>query len=1030
MSSNYPKGSEWRQWDLHIHTPASFHWNGQRFKGDPLAPANYALVDEMINALNNAKPAVFALMDYWTFDGWFALKNRLKQSDAPKLNKTVFPGIELRLMAPMKGRLNAHVIFSDEINDQGLRDFRSNLKIEFPGQDPKNLSNDALIQFARTVAIDKLNHHSLDTSKVNDFDDYALKAGAIMAELNCSSYKDAIQKVPNDQAIGFMPFDTNDGLTDIDRNEHYAYTLGLFKTSPIFETRKQESWEAFAGVKTDKNKKWIDSFQSTLKNIPRLAVSGSDAHQFVGVSGDNDKRGYGDYPSGKITWIKANPTFSGLKQAIKEPAKRSCIGSKPSKLEVYASNKSQFINTIKISKNTQAKLDTGHWLDGTSIALNSDLVAIIGNKGSGKSALADITALLGNSKQSHHFSFLKKDRFRGRNGEPAKYFDAELLWADSTNISKNLALNPSAESVELVKYIPQGHFEELCNAHVSGKNNAFENELRAVIFSHADENVRLGALDFDQLIDIQENSVRDKLTHVRTSLTKLNKEITENEAQQEPEIRNSILQKISHKEHVIDEINNTMPTEVIKPTEELSKEQKAFTATLTEHAENIKASVDAQTSNNDLITSHSLKLKACKNLREHLNLLKRNYTEFESNAGTDAKTIGISLNDLAQLTVSFDKIEETENASTEQKINLQAEQSRLDDQIIVLKEKQSKLRTQLGAPQQVYQKYLEDMIAWKTKVTNAKGNKDEPDSLLGLKARLDQLDKLPAKIKEQLEGRNKLTLEIFDILDEQRASRELLFSPVQKLIQTNSLIRDEYKLQFKSEITCTPEYFSSQLFELIKQSSGEFRGEEESFNLIVSLMDKHDINTKEGVEGFISELLLKLHGTSNNKASIKSIMRKNKEPYEVYDLIFSLSFLTPRYTLLFQDAHIEQLSPGQRGALLLIFYLLVDKGSMPIILDQPEENLDNETIVSLLVPVLCEAKKIRQIIMVTHNPNLAVVCDAEQIIHCDFNRKNNSTISYTSGAIESSIINQKVVNVLEGTMPAFSNREQKYNKEI
>ena len=106
--------------------------------------------------------------------------------------------------------------------------------------------------------------------QVNDFDDYALKAGAIMAELNCSSYKDAIQKVPNDQAIGFMPFDTNVGLTDIDRNEHYAYTLGLFKTSPIFETRKQESWEAFAGVKTDANKKWIHSFQSTLKNIPNV----------------------------------------------------------------------------------------------------------------------------------------------------------------------------------------------------------------------------------------------------------------------------------------------------------------------------------------------------------------------------------------------------------------------------------------------------------------------------------------------------------------------------------------------------------------------------------------------------------------------------------------------------------------------------------------------------------------------------------------------------------------------------------------
>jgi predicted ATPase len=104
----------------------------------------------------------------------------------------------------------------------------------------------------------------------------------------------------------------------------------------------------------------------------------------------------------------------------------------------------------------------------------------------------------------------------------------------------------------------------------------------------------------------------------------------------------------------------------------------------------------------------------------------------------------------------------------------------------------------------------------------------------------------------------------------------------------------------------------------------------------------------------------------------------------------------------------------------------VDKGNSPIILDQPEENLDNETIVSLLVPVLTEAKQKRQIIMVTHNPNLAVVCDAEQIIHCEFSRTNRHHITYTSGAIECKTINNKVVNVLEGTMPAFDNRKMKY----
>ncbi|MHC2717245.1 hypothetical protein ACVIQS_010167 [Bradyrhizobium diazoefficiens] len=98
----YSRGSEWREWDLHIHSPASFHWNGERFGSD--AERNNQLVDEMIRALNAAAPIAFGLMDYWSFDGWFALKSRQTQHGAPALEKTVFPGIELRLSAPMEGR--------------------------------------------------------------------------------------------------------------------------------------------------------------------------------------------------------------------------------------------------------------------------------------------------------------------------------------------------------------------------------------------------------------------------------------------------------------------------------------------------------------------------------------------------------------------------------------------------------------------------------------------------------------------------------------------------------------------------------------------------------------------------------------------------------------------------------------------------------------------------------------------------------------------------------------------------------------
>ncbi|MBL2346402.1 hypothetical protein ELJ07_30025, partial [Klebsiella pneumoniae] len=80
----------------------------------------------------------------------------------------------------------------------------------------------------------------------------------------------------------------------------------------------------------------------------------------------------------------------------------------------------------------------------------------------------------------------------------------------------------------------------------------------------------------------------------------------------------------------------------------------------------------------------------------------------------------------------------------------------------------------------------------------------------------------------------------------------------------------------------------------------------------------------------------------------------------------------------------------------------------------------------LLVPSIKEAKNRRQIIIVTHNPNLAVVCDAEQIIHASIDKVNNNNISYEVGSIESPILNKKLIDILEGTTPAFKNRESKY----
>lgn len=1029
MSSQYrlERGAEWRQWDLHIHTPASFHWMGKRFASDPDAIANIELVDEMIAALNAAEPAVFALMDYWTFDGWFALKRRLAQDGSPKLTKRVFPGIELRLMAPMTGRLNAHVLFSDEIADQMLRDFKAALRVELVN---RPLSDDALVELARMVGEDKLKHHGFKKLDVDADVGVALRAGSVIAEINCESYKTAIERVPNGYAVGFMPFNTCDGLAEVKWQEHYAYCLGLFKSSPIFEARNLDTWGAFVGERTAGNDKWIDNFQKALGGVPRLAVSGSDAHVFKGIPGDNNKRGYGDFPSGKATWIKADPTFLGLLQAIKEPAKRSFIGDRPDKLREVEENKTFFIDRVKVRKNDDSTIDDD-WLAGSEVPLNSDLVAIIGNKGSGKSALADVIALLGNSRQGIHFSFLQRHRFRGRSGEPAKHFIGRIEWLDNTGVEYNLNSDPPEDAVEMVRYIPQGHFENLCNAHVSGQSDAFEKELRSVIFDHTSDAIRLGALDFDQLIERQESRFRDSLIEYRKEMTRLNHEIEGFEAQSQPQVKRALQQLLAQKNKQIEEHNTTKPESRDKPSEQLSPEQEEAAVQIEHIAEKLKSLEDKSLSvaNSDSVVA--AKLKAIQSVRDRMRIIERQFNQFLSETASDLEILGLQQDSLVSLSFNPDALSRLEHQLPIERQALQEESAQVALERKKLLDQEVVLRAKLNEPQLLYQQNLKAIEQWNEKMNELVGASDAPDTLKGIEKRIAQIDELPSFLGERQERRRVLAGEIFDALDAQRKAREELFSPVQELIQSNKLIRDGYKLQFQAALGGSSDALASELFDLIKQNSGEFRGEDESYATVRRLSEQFDMNKRDDVLEFIEGLNKKIHsaasGGSAGTVGITSILRKDRTAAAVYDLLYGLTYLAPRYSLLFQDTQIEQLSPGQRGALLLIFYLLVDKGRNPIILDQPEENLDNETVVSLLVPVLTEAKKKRQIIMVTHNPNLAVVCDAEQVIHSTFDRKNGSKITYRMGAIENPMINGHVVNVLEGTKPAFNNRKGKYH---
>jgi ABC-type lipoprotein export system ATPase subunit len=1019
----FPRGAEWRQWDFHVHTPASFQWEGKRF-AQMSEPEKTASVDEMIKAFNESDPAVFVLMDYWTFDGWFALKKRLSEDGAPKLTKKVLPGIELRLVSPTTFRLNAHVVFSDDVSDQDLKNFKAKLEVALINQP---LSEECLMRLAREkIGDDLLKKIGMKPDDIVSDATIALMAGSKVAEITSASYQEAIKKVPGGKAIGFMPWETSDGLAKADWKTHYAFVIDLMNSSPIFETRRQELWAAFVGVKTDENKEWIDAFQSALENVPRLAVSGSDAHSF----GE-----YGKFPSNKITWIKADITFLGLLQAIKEPAKRSFIGQVPTKLQEVAQNKTFYIDQIKVAKNVGSNVHD-HWLTNCDISLNTDLVAIIGNKGSGKSALADVIALLGNSRQKDHFSFLSSKRFRQKPKELAKHFTGTILWCDQTTCHRVLSDNPPEESVELVRYIPQAHFEKLCNDHVSGQSDVFEKELRAVIFSHTSASIRQKALDFDQLIEQQERSYRDRLVEFRKDLRKINQEIETIEGQLQPEVKRALEEHLAQIQKQIEEHKKIEPPLLPKPSEQLTPEQQKASEELERISELLKALDEKAQASLAKETTLASKIKAIQAIRERLRLVERQYKQFKDETSADFKILGLDASQVAFLAIDEKVLDELAVSIPAERTALSESSAKDVEAKTALLAEQGGFNEKLNEPQQLYQQSLKLNNDWQEKMRELTGTPDEPETQEGLKARIAQLDQLPNLLKEKQDKRLEICGDIFDTLEAQRKAREDLFQPVQDLIQGNSLIRDEYKLQFQATLGGSTDALASRLFELIKQNSGEFRGEEESHATVRKIAEQYDLNKKTDVLEFVTNLhnriVVAANPGSKSAVGIASILRSsktsvNKTATDVYDLIFGLPFLEPRYSLLFQDTQIEQLSPGQRGALLLIFYLLVDKGRNPIILDQPEENLDNETVVSLLVPVLCEAKKRRQIVMVTHNPNLAVVCDAEQVIYSSFDRRNGSKIQYLSGSIESPQINCHVVNVLEGTKPAFDNRRIKYH---
>lgn len=1025
MNNNNPRGSLWNKWDLHVHTPDSIVHN--------YAGESEKAWEKFISDLENLPESykVLGINDYIFIDGYERL---LKAKHAGRLKNIdlLLPVIELRVdkfagvVKKAKdgdyqksdwNRINIHVIF-DELDPEIIRQQFLNALVPsyqlIPDAQHLKGKWKAVITRPSLTQLGEIIISSVPEEKRGDF--YGpLQEGFNNLCCNLDGILEALQKHDlrghHITAVGKTEW-ANMKWDD----QSIAEKKSIINRVDIVFTAAEN--EAAYRAAHDQLKK---------SNVNATLFDCSDAHNF---SGSEDKDRIGN----SLTWVKADTTFQGLRLAIMEFGQRVYVGDVPPKLTLVENNKTKFIDSIEVRKKTGSALSE-KWFD-VEVPLNKDLVAIIGNKGSGKSALTDIAALVGNTRNFKYFSFLTDKRFRDPRTKLAKHFSGSLRWDDGTSISRELDENPPEASVERIKYLPQNYLESLCNELSVGGSTTFDKELRKIIYTHVSEPDRLGYASLDELLAFKVSELQVKRDQLAAGIARLNGEIVELERKLSPAFRATLEQQLEAKQNELSAIDLTKPTPAPEAEETGSEESSGDAVRLAELEAILKALEEEETLARQVKSSSTRKLAHVAKIKQALSNYQNSHKAFQSELDGMLAELGsgIRASELTNLSIDSSKIDVI---AVEQRAVVLAQDQKLSAELdggilrrrSIANDEVAKIKNRLGDKQRKLLIYKQQLAEWDKRKSEIIGDEGKVGSITWLRAEINNLAGLPEKLEEKRSARIDAVRgahrQIKLIADEYRA----MYAPVQEFV--NRSVGMEMSLPLRFNVHVAENGFQEQfLTRLNRQAKGSFSGVEESNQLMQQLIQEADFSSEDAVIAFLTKIddMLHFDRRPENKSvelTVSSQLRRSVTVEDLYDYLYSIQYLTPEYSLTYNSQEISQLSPGERGLLLLVFYLLVDKEDIPLVIDQPEENLDNQTIYKVLVTCIKEAKERRQVIMVTHNPNLAVVCDAEQIIYakCD---KADSSFEYESGAIESPQMRARVLEILEGTQPAFDNRKLKY----
>lgn len=941
------RGSEWRKWDLHIHTKNTN--KNDQFSSSNMEEFLYIFFKRAIEKEISA----IGVTDYFSIDRYRDVVDyqeniddkkdgegkQLFNEDERKYIKNIFlfPNIELRMLPSTdKGRLiNIHFIFNPKFVTKLENDFFGELK----NQDDFKMNRQGIIDYGKKLKPNITDNGIAYREGINKFT-LDVKTIKNLLDKNSEIEENSIVVVSNSSSDGasglqkhYDLFENEDGGLDGVRKTIYEISNAIFSANPkdikFFLGRKSQGTDGY------NNDVYLKDIEEVIDRVGSLkpCLVGSDAHKESDLFA-------------KFTWIKADLTFEGLKQIIYEPEERVKIQeNKPEEKSGY-----QVIDRIEIyHQDFQEKKENEETIEEyKTIFLNPNLNTIIGGRSTGKSILLGAIAKKLNSDKE-----VKLD-----NPEYSNYIDnivlnMRIFWKDKDQ-----------NNTRDIEYFPQSYMYQLA------KNSDELNKLvENIIIQDINKKTKIEAY---QAFSSDNNSVIteyiNNLFKAKSAIDSIQKSITE----------------IGDEEGITKEKEKlSIELEALKTKIQITEEHWSIYS-------NLKEEYDKNNHSIQEIEQQKISLSALKSI-SIINDITHNLINLTEDIRNRVNTI---FSDLKQR-YSEEWNEQIQTILLEKEAEIQ----KIKEKNKNIEENNSYVRGK---------SVIDTNQLYKDKEEKYKTENGKLEKIKELKKRKSEYDRLINSLKDSIiENSKKYYTELQQI--------------------QNELSVSSGKLKITATINTDFLKYKNILYGSINQQS--YQGQQ--------IVGKSINTTQELFDDMYNmfELLLSnsitLKGGYDNQKLIKELLGSN---------FFSIS-----YEIEYDTDKFKAMSEGKKAFIILMLLLDFSDKECPILIDQPEDDLDNRAIYNELVTYIKNKKKERQIIIVTHNSNIVIGADSELVIVSNQQgvnspNRNNKKFDYIFGSIESSMekdntiseilysqgIRQHICEILEGGETAFKNREKKY----